>query len=201
MKKTEELRRQTPYMNSSGSIWNLANILTLVRVALVPVCFVSYQHERYIAALAVFLTAAFTDWLDGYVARKYHIVTRFGTVIDPLADKLISAMMLICLASSGWADSAVVTFVLVMEALMLTGGALLIKRGVAISSRPVGKIAQCLMISAISLSFFHNFFISWIIPLDVIVLWGAMTMTFLSIVVYVSQIIKPIISENKKASA
>jgi len=73
-------------------MWNLPNILTLLRIGLIPVFiaiyYTSWEWHNLIAA-AVFGLAAATDWVDGYMARKYNQVTPFGAFLDPVADKLI----------------------------------------------------------------------------------------------------------------
>ena len=63
---------------STENIWNLANVLTLFRVVLIPVFIWIYRKGYLIAALAVFLLASLTDWLDGRVARKYNTITKLG---------------------------------------------------------------------------------------------------------------------------
>ncbi len=81
-------------------MWNLPNLLTLLRIALIPV-FVSvfYMSSEFsnIAAAAIFAFAAITDWIDGYVARRMGLATSFGEFLDPVADKLIVAVALIML--------------------------------------------------------------------------------------------------------
>lgn len=86
---------------------NLANALTLLRIASIPVvvlCFYStFPHARPIAAV-IFGLAAITDFIDGYVARKYGQSSRFGEFLDPVADKLMVAITLVLLVQSdpGW---------------------------------------------------------------------------------------------------
>ena len=81
-------------------MWNLPNLLTLLRIALIPV-FVSvfYMPSEFsnIAAAAIFAFAAITDWIDGYVARRMGLATSFGEFLDPVADKLIVVVALIML--------------------------------------------------------------------------------------------------------
>ena len=82
-------------------MWNLPNILTLLRIAMIPVFIVVYYMTSWewhnLAAAAIFGLAAATDWVDGYVARKYNLITAFGAFLDPVADKLIvvSAMVVL----------------------------------------------------------------------------------------------------------
>jgi len=81
-------------------MWNLPNILTLLRIALIPVFIAVYYTSwewHNLAAAAIFGAAAATDWVDGYVARKYNKVTPFGAFLDPVADKLIVVAAMIML--------------------------------------------------------------------------------------------------------
>ena len=70
-------------------IWNVPNVLTMLRLALIPVFLIFYctGHEKW--ALVTFLVASFTDFLDGYIARKNNQITAFGKLMDPLADKVM----------------------------------------------------------------------------------------------------------------
>lgn len=85
---------------------NLPNKLTMLRIALVPffVVFMSlpveYRWTRYVS-LAIFVIASITDFLDGYISRKNNLVTKFGKIMDPLADKMLVASGFILLAASG----------------------------------------------------------------------------------------------------
>ncbi|HZV83214.1 MAG TPA: CDP-alcohol phosphatidyltransferase family protein, partial [Geobacteraceae bacterium] len=75
-----------------NTIWNIPNILTLMRIAAIPVMtllLMSGSRETCFWAAALFSAASFTDWLDGYLARRMGIVTVFGKFLDPIADKLI----------------------------------------------------------------------------------------------------------------
>ena len=175
---------------STENIWNLANGLTLFRVLLIPIFILTYKKEYHITALVVFLLASLTDWLDGRVARKYNTITRFGIVMDPLADKLLCVTALTFLASSGKANWIPVTFIIIKEDILMIGSASLIKKGIVLPSQRIGKVAQWLMIVAISLSFFHNSFANWAVPLDAILLWAAMVVTLAALIFYVGSIAK-----------
>ncbi|MBE9516359.1 MAG: CDP-alcohol phosphatidyltransferase family protein [Proteobacteria bacterium] len=71
------------------NINNLPNAITLARIFLVPVLIVVLKQGNYQAALAIFLIAGISDGLDGFIAKRYNMVTHLGAVLDPLADKLL----------------------------------------------------------------------------------------------------------------
>lgn len=86
---------------------NLANKITMARVVMIPLfcavymgTFLTEPISRY-TALAIFIVASLSDWLDGYIARSRNLVTNFGKFADPLADKLLVLAALICLVDKG----------------------------------------------------------------------------------------------------
>lgn len=129
---------------------NIPNLLTLVRILLVPVFVILYFElplARW-AALIVFIAAALTDMLDGYLARKWGQITWFGKLFDPLADKLMTLSMLFCLCKTGEIPIWVPIVFLLREAWMVLGASLLFRRGVVVKSDILGKTATlCLVVS------------------------------------------------------
>jgi len=99
---------------------NLANILTLLRIAAIPVVVVCFYlpipYARPIAAV-VFGLAAVTDWIDGWVARKFGQTSRFGEFLDPVADKLMVSIVLVMLvtADSGWFEDIIAMIIIGRE--------------------------------------------------------------------------------------
>ena len=99
---------------------NLANILTLLRIAAIPVvvvCFYSpVDYARPLAAI-LFGLAAVTDMIDGWVARKYGQMSRFGEFLDPVADKLMVAIVLVMLvqAQSSWFEDVIAMIIIGRE--------------------------------------------------------------------------------------
>lgn len=82
----------------------LPNVLTLARIVLIPIfIFVFYLPWPWAhgAAAIIFMIASFTDWLDGYFARKFEQMTAFGAFLDPVADKLLVASSLLLLVGAG----------------------------------------------------------------------------------------------------
>ena len=104
---------------------NLPNKLTLARILLVPVfmVFVSltqygtagYQPGLYLAAGVVFALASFTDYLDGHLARKWHMITDFGKFADPLADKVLTTVAFLYMMRDGVCSPVVLTIILTRE--------------------------------------------------------------------------------------
>ena len=101
---------------------NLPNKLTLLRILLVPVfmlfaggVLLAYQPAGYFLAGAVFAVASFTDFLDGYLARRWHLVTDFGKFADPLADKLLTTTAFLYMMKDGVCSPVVLTLILARE--------------------------------------------------------------------------------------
>lgn len=122
---------------------NLPNKLTLLRVALIPVflvCMLSrgIPHRHLIAAL-IFAAASFTDYLDGHLARKHNLVTNFGKLMDPLADKLLVFSALCCFIPSGRASALAVFVILARELLVTSVRLIAVEQGVVIAADRLGK--------------------------------------------------------------
>jgi cardiolipin synthase len=81
-----------------SSVLTVANLLTILRLILIPVFVTTLYYERFIWALTVFLAAAVTDLLDGLVARSFNQKTQLGAILDPMADKLLLVTAFIILS-------------------------------------------------------------------------------------------------------
>lgn len=101
---------------------NTPNMLTLLRVIMVPIFMWAILSGFYVVAIAVFVIASLTDQLDGYLARKNNQVTTFGKLMDPLADKILTISALVCLMGIG-ADfvNAWVVMIIIARELVVTG--------------------------------------------------------------------------------
>lgn len=121
---------------------NLPNRLTVSRILLTAVFVVVLSIAipyHYTLALVIFLIAALTDYADGVIARKYNLITDFGKLMDPLADKILTASAFICLVSFG-ALPAWVTIVIVSREFLITGLRLLASsKGIILPAEKLGK--------------------------------------------------------------
>jgi CDP-diacylglycerol--glycerol-3-phosphate 3-phosphatidyltransferase len=144
----------------SPNIWrrlrstaNHPNGLTLIRIAAIPLIIVlfSFPSSRFmvfIAALA-FSGAAFTDYLDGFLARRQGKVTFLGKALDPVADKLLTSSAFIMLAAHGWVPAWMVC-VIVGRELAITGlRSVIAGKGLDISASRLGKLKTGFQIAAI----------------------------------------------------
>lgn len=138
---------------------NLPNKLTLLRVILVPVFLFFYlatfmPNYAKIIALAIFVLAEITDFLDGFIARKYNMVTDFGKFLDPIADKILSVAGVLVLVVDQIIPApfgVIFAFVMIFRDFIISGLRLLgANKGVVIMADKLGKIKTiCLFISLI----------------------------------------------------
>ncbi|MBR5533894.1 MAG: CDP-diacylglycerol--glycerol-3-phosphate 3-phosphatidyltransferase [Ruminiclostridium sp.] len=119
---------------------NAANKLTMIRVVLIPVFIVLLYLGYVLPALAVFIVASVTDFVDGYVARKYNLITDFGKFMDPLADKLLVISAMAWFVEVGWMPGWAFFIVLARE-FAVTGLRLVaVEQGLVIAAGKSGKV-------------------------------------------------------------
>ena len=173
---------------------NVPNVLSLIRLLLVPVYLILFVRGQKTAALIVFVAACFTDLLDGRIARKYNLITDLGKLLDPVADKVMILTAMFSMTIGNDAIHAVIPWaavlvVLAKELMMIAGGALLLKHGIVVYSSMVGKVAHCLFIAGLLLSYFHEDFVrlcsGWPMTPDLIVIWAAVVCTLCALCFYV----------------
>ena len=131
---------------------NLPNTLTVIRILLVPVVVVALLDETPngdAIAAGVFALAAFTDTLDGYIARQRNAITTFGKLMDPIADKLLIAASLIALVSldrlAAWIAMVIIAREFAVTGLRLVAA----EQGVVIQASWLGKVKTMLQVVAI----------------------------------------------------
>lgn len=122
------------------------NMITSLRFFLIPIfiaVFYSSSENSLLYATLIFALAGITDMLDGYIARKYDLITKLGKALDPLADKLMQLTVLITFTTKGYIPLWAITIIGIKEVLMIIGGLILYhgKSKVAISANVFGKLA------------------------------------------------------------
>jgi CDP-diacylglycerol--glycerol-3-phosphate 3-phosphatidyltransferase len=151
-------------------LWSSPNIITLVRIAAIPVFLVfTYYESRlnsFIAALVYSATAA-TDFLDGWIARRKNLVTVIGKFLDPLADKLIAMAALVMLVHLGRVAAWVVVVVMAREFAVTGLRSIAMSEGIVIAAGQEGKYKTALQLVAIVFLLLHYAY-----PIDFVV-WTA----------------------------
>ncbi|MCM3732096.1 CDP-diacylglycerol--glycerol-3-phosphate 3-phosphatidyltransferase [Fictibacillus nanhaiensis] len=176
---------------------NLPNKITVSRIFLIPVFMIillggfdwgswkmageELPVTHFVAAL-IFIIASCTDWVDGYYARKYHLVTNLGKFLDPLADKLLVSAAFIALVELGAAPAWMIIIILSRE-FAVTGirAVAAAEDGEVIAASQMGKIKTWIQIIAISALLLHNLPFAWVgFPFATISLWLATFITLYS---------------------
>ena len=180
------------------NIWNVPNLLTMIRMLLIPVYWVLMMHDHYYWALAVYVVASLTDLADGYIARKYHLITDFGKLLDPLADKLMVLSVMLSMVLKGILPLAPFIILAAKEGLMVLGGVFMLRQGVVVYAQKIGKYAQLAVVCSLILSFFHAFFDGLGFRLHVYLLWIAVALTLCALVFYAANCVRQLKEKHKK---
>lgn len=164
---------------------NLPNKLTIFRVILIPffVVFLLLDitaYDKWIA-LAIFIIASLTDFLDGHIARKYNLVTNFGKFMDPLADKLLVCSAMICLVELSRIPAWVVIVIIAREFIISGFRLVASDNGVVIAASYWGKFKTTFQILMICLMIAD---LPQLVLLTQIVMWVAVALTVISLVDY-----------------
>lgn len=127
-------------------LWNIPNVLCLLRIAMIPFIVVTYlnakEYRGYIVTGVLILLSGLTDTIDGYVARKYNMVTDLGKVLDPLADKLTQISLAIAISIKLPSFRFLLAIFIVKEVAMMGAGFFLYKKKIKIDgSKWFGKVA------------------------------------------------------------
>lgn len=174
---------------------NIANKLTMLRIALIPVFIVFFYVDsgywnHYVAVL-VFIAAALTDLFDGALARKRNIVTNFGKLIDPIADKLLVCSALVLLASIGNPPLLHPVFVIILigREFVISGlRALAAAEGKVLAADNLGKMKTVVQIVMIVVILLYDggkgIFGVWLNILGIILIWASVALSLLSCVNY-----------------
>lgn len=146
-------------------VFNVPNALTLIRLfAIAPLAvLLSRWPEHRIATLILFLLIWATDFLDGYIARRFNLMTEFGKLFDPFVDKVFQVVTAFMLYSVGLTPVWVPLYYAARESFMLFGSTLLLtKRHIVVFSDRLGKVATFLFVLATVVMFFGGSTTGWL---------------------------------------
>ena len=130
---------------------NLPNKLTMGRIIAVPFFIALYMTGYFWPALIVFIAASFTDLLDGKIARKYNLVTNFGKIMDPLADKILVYSAFCLMVGDGLVPAWALIVILAREFLIAGMRTVAASEGIVIAADMSGKIKTVLQMIAVPL--------------------------------------------------
>ena len=196
---------------------NLPNRLTVIRIMMIPVIILVYifPYAQFninipvyyiqglpislinIEVLVLFLIASFTDYLDGYIARKNNLITTFGKFADPIADKLLVNSLFILFASKGIIPVVPVIIMVCRDTIVDGCRMMAAQSGVVVAAGYLGKLKTVLQMLSIVLILVNNIPFELIrIPVSDIILWFATFVSMASGVSYFNQL-KEFIFESK----
>ena len=171
---------------------NIPNILTILRFILIPIILYFIFTGHYLLGFIFFTISGITDILDGAIARKFNLITNFGKLMDPLADKLTQISVLATLVFQKIIPFWILIIVLLKELLMIIGASFLYGKDVVVYSKWFGKLATVLFYLAIVCSLIiKEFALTGIWQnLDFILYCIAVIATIFSFIMYVKYLYK-----------
>lgn len=171
---------------------HIPNILTIIRFLLIPIILIYIFTGNYILALIVFTISALTDIADGFIARKFNLVSNFGKLMDPLADKLTQIATLTSLVIIHIIPIWILIIVISKEFIMICGASFLYGKDVVVYSKWYGKLSTVLLYIAIVFSLLtKQFELTGIWEyIDLALFTLAIIMTLFALVMYIKDLYK-----------
>ena len=171
---------------------HVPNALTIIRFLLIPVIVISIFNGNYIIAFIFFTLSGITDIADGFIARKFNLISNFGKLMDPLADKLTQIATIASLTLKDIIPIWILAIVLLKELIMIAGASFLYGKDVVVYSKWYGKLATVLFYVAIVFSLLINQFelpSIWS-NLDLWLFYLALFATVFSLLMYIKDVYK-----------
>ena len=176
---------------------NLPNKLTVGRIIAVPFFIIAYMTEHFLLALILFALASITDLLDGKIARKYNLITNFGKIMDPLADKVLVYSAFCLMVADGTMPAWMLIVILAREFIVAGVRTVAASEGIVIAADMAGKIKTVLQMIAVPMILLYRYLdplngpgimselsgIMW--TCGRIVLWASVAMTVYSGAMYI----------------
>lgn len=134
-------------------IKHIPNILTVIRLILVPIIILFLSMDNYLLAFITFTLSAITDIADGVIARKFNVTSDFGKLMDPLADKLTQISILLTLTIKETIPFWIISVMLIKEFILIIGASFLYGKKLVVSSKWYGKLTTVVLYLAVVSSF------------------------------------------------
>lgn len=167
-------------------LFSIPNILSYIRIALVPVFAVLFLTGHTTLALVVFLVASLTDAADGFIARHFNMTTSIGKVLDPFADKLLKITVLSCFVYTNIIPLWFLIAMFVVDLTLIIFASILFKREIIIKSNIIGKAGTIIIAIGVLLAFFA----SQVNPAHTIVLYTGLAVVVASAISYLVTYLK-----------
>ena len=169
---------------------HIPNTLTIIRFLLIPLIVLYIFTGNYILAFVFFTISGITDIADGFIARKFNLISNFGKLMDPLADKLTQIATLASLVFTHIIPIWILLIVLLKEFIMIVGASFLYGKDVVVYSKWYGKLATVLFYIAIVISLLlKQFEITGIWEhLDLALYYFALIATIFSLIMYIKDL-------------
>lgn len=166
---------------------NLPNKLTIGRIIAVPFFVLAYMFGYYIPALVIFVLASVTDMLDGKIARKRNLVTNFGKIMDPLADKILVYSALALMTGDGTVPAWMLIVILAREFAVSGMRTVAASEGIVIAAGMSGKIKTVLQMIAVPVLILAPAVpsVPAVLTAGMIFLWASLVMTVYSGIEYI----------------
>jgi len=140
--------------------FNIPNLLTLLRIALLPAVVMCFRTGDSLGALALYVIAMLTDAMDGWIARRLNQITTLGKLLDPVADKLSLITLLWLFASDGQISSWLLMIVLIKETILIVGSVAALRHGIVVHALPIGKVTTVTFIFSMIARFLAQRFVA-----------------------------------------
>lgn len=167
---------------------HIPNILSLFRFLLIPIIINCIFTQKYWSALIVFTISAISDVADGFIARKFNLVSNLGKLLDPLADKITQICIIATLVINGIIQPWILLILMAKELILICGATFLYGKNIVVYSKWYGKLATVLLYLAIIGSLLlkeFNITLTILLNLDFILYCLAIACTVFALIMYI----------------
>jgi len=189
-----------PIAQERKKVFNLPNTITMLRIGIIPVLFFllfSPGQTGSLVIAGIFVVAALTDLLDGYIARKYQIVTTMGKFLDPIADKLVVNTAMILMIPIGRIPAWIVAIIIIRDFTVDGIRTIAVSEGIVIGSSRLAKQKTLCQVVAVTALMIHYPFLGADAHLvGIVILYVALFLTLYSGLDYLMKFFKEIFGKN-----